>query len=171
MTITKQAIYQVISTALSIYMTAPESHRTLDVQKFLNEKIPNHLHDQIWFMLTHELVKSGKGALAEPILQQLIVKHPTEIAFIESLAQVYALQQDLGKDFKNPRFVQLANHKTVWKYRGQILLPAKEMHLEVHIKSKENVNGQLQIITDAYLWNEGTRIYQLTDLGIGIEEA
>ena len=85
--------------------------------------------------------------------------------------QVYALQQDLGKDFKNPRFVQLDNHKTVWKYRGQILLDVKELHLEAHIKSIEMVNGQLRINTDAYLWNEGTRIYQLTDLGIGIEEA
>ena len=51
--------------------------------------------------------------------------------------QVFALQQDLGKDFKSPKFVQLPNHKTVWKYRGQILLHVKEMHLEVHIKTIE----------------------------------
>lgn len=84
--------------------------------------------------------------------------------------QVYALQQDLGKDFNNPRFVQLAQHKTVWKYRGQILLPVKEMHLEVHIKSVEKRDGLLAIIADAYLWNEGMRIYHVTDLGLGIEE-
>lgn len=85
--------------------------------------------------------------------------------------QVFALQQDLGKDFKNPKFVQLANHKTVWKYRGQILLPVKEMHLEVHVKSVEMRDGVLAVIADAYLWNGTMRIYQVTDLGIGIEEA
>ncbi len=85
--------------------------------------------------------------------------------------QVFALQQDLGKDFKNPKFVQLAQHKTVWKYRGQILLPVKEMHLEVHVKSVEMKNGVFALVADAYLWNEGMRIYQVTDLALGIEEA
>jgi 3-hydroxymyristoyl/3-hydroxydecanoyl-(acyl carrier protein) dehydratase len=85
--------------------------------------------------------------------------------------QVYALQQDLGKDFKSPRFVQLDNHTTVWKYRGQILTPVKEMHLEVHIKSVEQRGDKLAIIGDAYLWNEKMRIYQLTDLALGIEES
>ena len=84
--------------------------------------------------------------------------------------QVFALQQDLGKDFKNPKFVQLANHKTIWKYRGQILLPVKEMHLEVHVKSVSRENGVLVVLADAYLWNEGMRIYQVTDLALGIEE-
>ncbi len=85
--------------------------------------------------------------------------------------QVFALQQDLGKEFKNPKFVQLANHKTVWKYRGQILTDVKEMHLEVHIKTIEQRGAQLAIIGDAYLWNNKTRIYQITDLALGIEEA
>ena len=85
--------------------------------------------------------------------------------------QVFALQQDLGKDFISPKFVQLPNHKTVWKYRGQILLPVKEMHLEVHIKSIEKRGGQLAIIADAYLWNDKMRIYQVTDLALGLEEA
>ena len=85
--------------------------------------------------------------------------------------QVYALQQDLGKDFKSPRFVQLDNHTTLWKYRGQILTPVKEMHLEVHIKSVEQRGDKLAIIGDAYLWNETMRIYQLTDLALGIEES
>jgi len=85
--------------------------------------------------------------------------------------QVYALQQDLGKDFSSPKFVQVANHKTVWKYRGQILLSVKEMHLEVHVKSVEKKGAQLVITADAYLWNDKMRIYQLTDIALGIEEA
>jgi hypothetical protein len=85
--------------------------------------------------------------------------------------QVFALQQDLGKDFKSPKFVQLPNNKTVWKYRGQILTEVKEMHLEVHIKTIEKRDGQLAVIADAYVWNNKMRIYQITDLALGIEEA
>ncbi|MEL6669323.1 MAG: beta-hydroxydecanoyl-ACP dehydratase, partial [Bacteroidota bacterium] len=85
--------------------------------------------------------------------------------------QVYALQQDLGKDFISPKFEQVFDHKTVWKYRGQILLDVKEMSLEVHIKSVEQRSNQLVIIGDAYLWNGEMRIYQVTDLALGIEEA
>jgi PfaB family protein len=84
--------------------------------------------------------------------------------------QVFALQQDLGKSFNSPKFVQLENHKTVWKYRGQILLHVKEMHLEIHIKSIEMKGNQLAIIADAFLWNDTMRIYQVTDLGLGIME-
>ena len=85
--------------------------------------------------------------------------------------QVFALQQDLGTEFNSPKFVQLPNHKTNWKYRGQIFQHVKNMHLEVHIKSISRKGGILEIIGDAYLWNEGMRIYQVTDLGLGIEEA
>lgn len=85
--------------------------------------------------------------------------------------QTFALQQDLGKDFKSPKFVQLDNHKTVWKYRGQILLGVENMHCEVHFKNIEKRGDKLAVIGDAYLWNEGTRIYQVTDLALGIEEA
>jgi PfaB family protein len=85
--------------------------------------------------------------------------------------QTFALQQDLGKGFESPRFVQVSHHKTVWKYRGQILQGVKNMHCEVHFKTIEQRGQQLVIIGDAYLWNEQTRIYQVTDLALGIEEA
>lgn len=85
--------------------------------------------------------------------------------------QTFALQQNLGKDFKSPKFVQLDNHKTNWKYRGQILLGVENMHCEVHFKTIEKRGDTLAIIGDAYLWNEGTRIYQITDLALGIVEA
>ena len=85
--------------------------------------------------------------------------------------QVFALQQDLGKDFTNPKFVQLPNHETVWKYRGQILTHVREMQLEVHVKTIEMQNGRLVVIADASLWNDEVRIYQLTDLALAIEEA
>ena len=85
--------------------------------------------------------------------------------------QLFALQQELGKDFKAPRFVQVENNKTEWKYRGQIKVDVKNMHLEVHFKSIEKRGDILVLIANAYLWNEATRIYQLTDLALGIQEA
>ncbi len=85
--------------------------------------------------------------------------------------QVFALQQNLGKDFKSPKFVHLPKHKTNWKYRGQILTNVKEMHLEIHVKSIEKDDNQLAIIADAYVWNGKMRIYQVTDIALGIEEA
>jgi PfaB family protein len=85
--------------------------------------------------------------------------------------QVFALQQDLGAAFQSPKFVQVPNHKTVWKYRGQILLSVKEMHLEVHVKAIEKRAAQLVILADAFLWNDKMRIYQVTDIALGIEEA
>lgn len=85
--------------------------------------------------------------------------------------QTFVLQQDLAKDFKNPAFVQLPNHETKWKYRGQILQPAEYLHCEAHFKSIELKDGTLQLIADAYLWNGDTRIYQVTDLALGVMEA
>ena len=89
---------------------------------------------------------------------------------ISQAMQLFALQQDLGKDFKNPRFVQVENNKTEWKYRGQIKVNVENMHLEVHFKTIEKRGDTLVLIANAYLWNEGTRIYQLTDLALGIQE-
>ncbi|MCH2021920.1 MAG: PfaB family protein [Saprospiraceae bacterium] len=85
--------------------------------------------------------------------------------------QTFAIHQNLDKEFKNPKFVQLDNHETKWKYRGQILLGVENMHCEVHFKKIEKRSDKLAIIGDAYLWNEETRIYQITDLALGIEEA
>ena len=89
---------------------------------------------------------------------------------ISQAMQLFALQQDLGKDFKNPRFVQVENNKTEWKYRGQIKVNVENMHLEVHFKTIEKRGDTLVLIANAYLWNEGTRIYQVTDLALGIQE-
>ena len=43
--------------------------------------------------------------------------------------QVYALHLDLGKHFKNPRFLHFLDRKTIWKYRGQIPPEHPEMYL------------------------------------------
>ena len=85
--------------------------------------------------------------------------------------QIYAIQQNLGAGFRNPRFEQVANHQTNWKYRGQILLHVKEMQLEVHFKGIEKRDGQLILLADAYLWNDAVRIYHVTNIALAIVEA
>lgn len=90
---------------------------------------------------------------------------------IQQAMQLFALQQDLAKDFKNPRFVQVENNKTEWKYRGQIKVNVENMHLEVHFKEIEKKGDMLVLTANAYLWNEKTRIYQLTNIALGIQEA
>ena len=84
--------------------------------------------------------------------------------------QAYAIQQKLGAKFKNARFTHTPNTKTVWKYRGQILAPDRDMQLEVHIKSITETDGRIEILADAFLWKQTMRIYQVTDLGLAIEE-
>ena len=53
-------------------------------------------------------------------------------AIIE-LLQCYALSNDLGKQFTNPRFIAPTT-KVEWKYRGQITPLNKKMNLDVHLK-------------------------------------
>ncbi|MCZ6635241.1 MAG: hypothetical protein O7G87_17720, partial [bacterium] len=85
--------------------------------------------------------------------------------------QVYALQQNLGDRFKSPRFGLVPDHRTVWKYRGQIVSTNREMALEVHIKQIEHQNQQCILIADASLWKETMRIYEIHDAAIRIAEA
>ena len=85
--------------------------------------------------------------------------------------QVFAIQQDKGRDFKSPKFTHPDNCTTSWKYRGQILSDVKEMHLEVHVKSLKHQAGKLEMVADAFVWNDQTRIYKVTDLGLAIVES
>ncbi|BDD04922.1 beta-ketoacyl synthase N-terminal-like domain-containing protein [Aureibacter tunicatorum] len=88
---------------------------------------------------------------------------------IHQAMQVFALQQGLADGMANVAFLQAGeNHKTVWKYRGQILQDDPMMNLEVHIKSIENVNGKVNIVADCNLWKGELRIYEITDLALVI---
>lgn len=90
-------------------------------------------------------------------------------AMIQSI-QVYALQQNLGKDFKNPRF-GLVEDEAKWVYRGQIIPDNKQMTLEVHIKEIRNSSGRVDILIDGNLWKDGLRIYSVENIGLSIQEA
>jgi len=83
--------------------------------------------------------------------------------------QIFALQQDLGKTFTNPRF-GLVIGKANWQYRGQIIPANKDMTLEVHIKNIELVDGRLNITAEGELWKEGLRIYHVEDIAVSLME-
>jgi PfaB family protein len=86
-------------------------------------------------------------------------------AIIQAI-QLFALQQGLGEGLKNAIFQQPAPHRTVWKYRGQILQKDPEMHLEAHIKEVKRENGRVLLLADASLWKGSLRIYEVTDLAV-----
>ncbi|WP_198263490.1 beta-ketoacyl synthase N-terminal-like domain-containing protein [sulfur-oxidizing endosymbiont of Gigantopelta aegis] len=90
-------------------------------------------------------------------------------AMIESI-QVFALQQDLAKDFINPRF-GLVEDEAKWTYRGQIIPDNKVMTLEVHIKEIRKSAGRIDIIADGNLWKDGLRIYSVQCIGLSLQEA
>jgi len=90
-------------------------------------------------------------------------------AIIE-LMQTYAIDQDLGTGFKNPKFGQILSD-IKWKYRGQINPLNKQMSLDVHITSVTDDNGKRIIMGDANLSKDGLRIYEVKDIAICIEEA
>jgi len=87
--------------------------------------------------------------------------------------QVYALQLDLGKHLKSPRFGQLIDHEIIWKYRGQIPQPDAhtEMYLEVHLSTVEIGNDKVTLIGDASLWKPNMRIYEVQNAAICLLES
>ena len=90
-------------------------------------------------------------------------------AIIE-LLQCYALTNDLGKQFKNPRFIT-SNTKVAWKYRGQITPLNKQMSLDVHLTKITTTDSEVRLVGDANLSKDGLRIYQVKDIVLSIVEA
>ncbi|KGJ96018.1 beta-ketoacyl synthase N-terminal-like domain-containing protein [Colwellia psychrerythraea] len=90
-------------------------------------------------------------------------------AIIE-LMQTYALKNDLGKGFTNPRFIAPAT-LVKWKYRGQITPLNKQMSLDVHITDIIRKEGEVRLVGDANLSKDGLRIYEVKDIVLSIIEA
>ncbi len=90
-------------------------------------------------------------------------------AMIQSI-QVYVLQQDLAKGFKNPHF-GLVEDEAKWCYRGQIIPTNKIMTLEIHIKEIRESAGRIDIVVDGNLWKDGLRIYSVENIGLSIQES
>jgi 3-hydroxymyristoyl/3-hydroxydecanoyl-(acyl carrier protein) dehydratase len=83
--------------------------------------------------------------------------------------RIFAIQQDLGRGMRSPRFVNVPG-LTRWFYRGQITPDNESMDIEVHIKKIERSTGQVVILADANLWKNKMRIYEVTDVAIALME-
>ncbi|MEH6452899.1 MAG: beta-ketoacyl synthase N-terminal-like domain-containing protein, partial [Psychromonas sp.] len=90
-------------------------------------------------------------------------------AIIE-LLQTYALKNDLGAGFTNPRFVAPLTN-VIWKYRGQITPLNKQMTLDVHITDIIREQGEVRLVGDANLSKDGLRIYEVKNIVLSIVEA
>ena len=90
-------------------------------------------------------------------------------AIIQAL-QCVAIQNELGISLKNPRFSPVLS-KVSWKYRGQIIPKNKYMQLDVHVKKIEKKEQSITLYADANLWREELRIYEISDIVLGIEES
>lgn len=117
-----------------------------------------------------KFVKPYDWYLACHFYQDPVMPGSLGVEAIFQAAQAFALHQDLGRNLSTPRFVHLDNHKTIWKYRGQILSHDKEMNLEVHIKNIDKTSNKIVILGDASLWKGDLRIYEVTDLAIVLED-
>jgi 3-hydroxymyristoyl/3-hydroxydecanoyl-(acyl carrier protein) dehydratase len=84
--------------------------------------------------------------------------------------QVFALNQDLGAQFKCPRFTQIED-TIIWKYRGQMNPDIDLMAIEVHITKIEKETDKVTLVGDASLWKDKIRIYEIRDIALCIEEA
>jgi 3-hydroxymyristoyl/3-hydroxydecanoyl-(acyl carrier protein) dehydratase len=88
---------------------------------------------------------------------------------IEAILQamkVFAMQQS-----KCPATATLvAGQKMNWSYRGQVLQHHKQMQVEVHFHKTQFI-GKTKLFTgDASLWADDSRIYEVRDLALAIEE-
>jgi acyl transferase domain-containing protein/3-hydroxymyristoyl/3-hydroxydecanoyl-(acyl carrier protein) dehydratase len=90
-------------------------------------------------------------------------------AIIE-LLQCYALKNDLGAQFSNPRFIAPSS-AVIWKYRGQITPLNEQMSLDLHITDIIRSNDEVRLVGDANLCKDGLRIYQVQDIVLSIVEA
>ena len=89
---------------------------------------------------------------------------------IQQAMQAYCLACGLGNDFLSPRFSLLAKNNMAWKYRGQITPAHHEMEIEVQVKNVQSSTGKLSILANASLWADGKRIYEILNIGLGIQE-
>ena len=89
-------------------------------------------------------------------------------AMIQAM-QIYVLHFDLANQFQSPCFVNLNQHETVWKYRGQILHSDQNMFLEVHISQVKISADKIVVIGDASLWKPQLRIYEVKDLAVCLQ--
>jgi len=75
--------------------------------------------------------------------------------------QVYALHFDLGNGLRSPHFSLSNGSSMTWRYRGQIVPSNCLMQIEAHITRVDRSSDQVTVETDASLWADDVRIYEV----------
>ncbi len=88
---------------------------------------------------------------------------------IEAILQ--AMKVFTQQRFHNQASAELVTgQKMTWRYRGQVLQHHREMQVEVHVHEPQYL-GKTKIVTgDASLWADDSRIYEVQNLTIAIED-
>ncbi len=120
------------------------------------------------YIYANKSVKSWEWFFTCHFYQDPVMPGSLGIEAIFEAVQLLALQKGYGAELSGASFKHASPHKTVWKYRGQILRHDPEMNVEAHIKEVQNVNGKITIIADASLWKGTLRIYEVTEMAIVI---
>ncbi|WP_338398255.1 beta-ketoacyl synthase N-terminal-like domain-containing protein [Persicobacter psychrovividus] len=124
------------------------------------------------YVLASKEVKAHEWFFTCHFYQDSVMPGSLGVEAMYQAIQLYAVQQGLGKNLQNATIQHVGGaHKTVWKYRGQILQTDHEMNLEVHIKEVRTEGNQVVIVADASLWKGELRIYEVENLGVELRGA
>jgi acyl transferase domain-containing protein/3-hydroxymyristoyl/3-hydroxydecanoyl-(acyl carrier protein) dehydratase len=122
------------------------------------------------YILGERAIDAGDWFFRYHFHQDPVMPGSLGIEAIIEILQVYAMKNDLGAGFRNPRFIAPLS-TVVWKYRGQITPTNKAMTVDVHITGISREGGRLTITGDANLSKDNLRIYEVKDIVLSIEEA
>lgn len=92
---------------------------------------------------------------------------------VEALVQAlkaHVVSAGVASRFTRPRFGQAAGHRTVWKYRGQIVRTDREMLVEVRVTDVRDEGDRVVVVGDGDLWKDGLRIYHVDGLALSVTE-
>lgn len=85
------------------------------------------------------------------------------------LLQVVMIELDLGATAPRARFEPVATGRELtWKYRGQVLPENQRVVAEVELTETGRDDRGPFVIADGWLWVDGTRIYQVSGIGMRI---
>ncbi len=140
--------------------------------KFLKELFfsPNGGAERKGYIYANKPVDGRDWFYARHFFQDPVMPGSLGVEAMLEAMQAYALAEDLGREFRSPRFDLVPDHTIAWKYRGQILPTHKMMKLEVHLTRIERSAGQALLMGDASLWADGIRIYEVKGAAIRIVE-
>lgn len=84
--------------------------------------------------------------------------------------QIYAINNNLDKQFSNPRFGLINNHSMDWKYTGQITPENNEIRIDIHIVDVNHDPSWVSMTGEAEVFVDDVLIYTVKNTGVRILE-